>query len=90
MQWRQFKLMNELRDIVGVINHVVGAAGDPLTVTMSAQVGCDHVVMLTEFTRHPVPVAAMITTTMHQQQRRCLGIPPIHVVQTQPLGVIEF
>ena len=40
---------------------------------------------LAQFLGDPVPVAAMILSTMHQQQWRLVFIAPIHVVQSQPL-----
>ena len=75
------QLMHKLGEIVNKGRHFVVAVGLPLAVPMASQVGCYDVPILAQFLRCPVPAAAMITPAMDQEQRRRVGVAPIHMMQ---------
>jgi hypothetical protein len=63
-------LKQELGDVVDVVQLVVAAADHPLRVTMSAQIRRDDVIVVSERLRDPVPVPAVIPTTVDEQHGR--------------------
>ena len=81
-------LVKQLGDVVYVVDHRVVRAYHPLRVAVAAQVRSDHVIAVAQFAGDPVPVAAVVPRTMHEDQERRVGIPPVHVVQTQALRKI--
>src|SRR3546814_8877623 len=42
-----------------------------------------------QFSRDPVPVTAMVTTAMEQDERRSLGVAPVNIMQLQPLRDVD-
>ena len=82
--------MHELCNVCDEIEETVCAADSPVRVSVPAEVGCDDVVFVTEFLSDPVPVAAVITSAMHQQHGRCILVAPVHIVQTQALRVVHM
>jgi hypothetical protein len=86
---RQFLLMDQLREVVDIGGHRVAAVGRPLTIAVAAQIGGENVPIMAQGLRDPVPVAAMVAPTVHQQQRWRAGIAPVDIMQPQPLREIN-
>src|SRR6266542_2432040 len=82
-------LVDELGEVVDIAGHRVAPIRRPLAVAMAPQVGRDHVPVVPERGRGPVPVPAVITPAVDQEQRRLAGIAPVHAVQPQPLGEVH-
>ncbi len=55
---------------------------------MASQVRRDDVVIVAEPFRYPVPVPAMITPTVDEQECWSVFVTPVHIVQAQSLGVV--
>jgi hypothetical protein len=80
--------MDQLRQVIDVVGHRVVAGRRPGGVTVSPQVRSDHMKIFAHIGGDPVPVPAVIAPAMQQDQRRRVGIAPVHVVQPQSLGKI--
>src|SRR5581483_11598169 len=78
--------VDQLGQVVDVALHVVVAVRGPLAVAVPAQIGGDDVPVGAQGRRDPVPVAAVITPAVNQEQRRLVRVPPVDVVQAQALG----
>ena len=76
----------ELRQVVDVAGHRVAAVRRPLAVAVPPQVGGDDVPVVPERLRRPVPVPAVVPPAVDQEQRRLVGIAPVHVVQAAGAG----
>jgi hypothetical protein len=79
------ELMDELREIVDVADHIVGAGARPCAVAVAAQIRRDHVPASTQALRHPIPVAAMVAPAVQQDERRRGAVAPVDVVEAQAL-----
>ena len=78
--------MDQLREIVDVAIHRIVAVRRPLAIAVAAQVGRNDVPVGAQGLSHGVPVAAMVATAMHEQQRRRVRVTPLHEVQALALG----
>src|SRR3546814_5280975 len=56
---------------------------------MAAKSGRDDMKVRSQFSRDPVPVTAMVTTAMEQDERRSLGVAPVNIMQLQPLRDVD-
>src|SRR5581483_6930955 len=79
--------IHELMQIQHVIDHRVTAADRPVGVAVAAQIGRDDMKVAPQLERDPVPIAAMIAPTVHQDREWLVGVAPIHVMQLQPLRI---
>ena len=86
---REPLLIDQLREVVDVAGHGVGAGRRPLAIAMAAQVGRDDVPVVAQPLRHPVPIAAMVLAAVQQDQRRRVRVAPVDVMQPQPLREID-
>ena len=82
---RQVLLVDELRQVVDVGRHRVIAVRRPLAVAMPAEIGADHVPVLAQSLRHPVPVPAVIAPAVNEEKRRRFRVAPVDIMQTQTL-----
>ena len=82
--------MDELRNVIDIIVHLVGAAQHPVAVAMAAKIGRDDVVVAAQCLRRPVPVTAMVAPAMDHQHGGCVVIPPIDIVEAQPLREVDM
>src|SRR3546814_12551135 len=65
--------------------HVILPIGRPGAVAMAAQVGRDDMIAVRQSFGDPVPASAMVATAVDEQQRRRRLVPPIDIMQLQPL-----
>src|SRR5713226_9321574 len=86
---REPLLVDELRQVVDVARHRVATVRGPLAVAVAAEVGRDHVPVVAERLRRPVPVAAVVAPAVEQHERRLLAVAPVHVVKPQALGEVR-
>ena len=86
---RQTLLMDQLREIVDIGGGRIIAVGRPLAVAVTAQIGRQHMPIPAQGARDPIPIAAVVTPAMHQQQGRRGRVAPIHIMQPQPLREID-
>jgi hypothetical protein len=82
-------LMSERIDQIGEVEHMIRteirAVGRPVAIAMSAQVGRDHVPVMPERARGPVPTARMIAPTVYENEQRRTVVSPVYVVELQSL-----
>src|ERR1700722_16652887 len=78
-------VMDELSQVVNEIGFEIDAVRRPGAIAMAAQIGDDHMPVASQLTRDPVPAAGVIAGAMHQDQWRCAGVTPVHIVQAQAL-----
>ena len=78
----------ECGEIKHVLRDAVECARRPLAVAVTSQVDCVNVIMLTQGSRHPIPIASVIQSAVNQDQRRLVFIAPIPKVQLQPVRVV--
>ena len=78
--------LDQHRDIQRVKDREIGAVARPVAVAMAAQIGCDHVPMMPQCARRPVPAARVIAAAVEQQEQRRAVVAPVEVMQIQPLG----
>ena len=76
---------DEVWDVVG--QWVVAALG-PFGVAMAPQVTGNHVVVIAERLGQTIPVAGVVASAMHEDQRRVGGISPRPVGQAEALGLV--
>src|SRR5204863_6359834 len=86
---RQALLVDQLSEIVDIGGGRIIAVRRPLAVAVAAQIGRQHMPIPAQGARDPIPIAAVVATTVDQQQGRRGGVTPIHIMQPQPLREID-
>ena len=84
-----FQRIHQLAQVKHVVRNGVGSTDRPVGVTVTAQVRCYNVEVLTQIERDEIPAAAMVAAAVNQDSERLVGIAPIDVVQLQPLRVVK-
>src|SRR5580704_6482466 len=76
---------DELCEIKYVGGHRIVAIARPGAVTVPAQIRSDHIPVVAQCLRRPIPAAAVIAAAVQKNEWRRGRITPVGVVQAQPL-----
>src|SRR5690349_10929988 len=77
--------MNELSKVVDVRVHAIVPFRRPSAVAMAAKVRRDHVPVLGQLLCGPIPAAAVIASSVDENDGRCIGVAPVDVMEPQAL-----
>ena len=88
--WRSVEQIDEQSKVIDKRGDRICPGGRPGAVPMSPQIGRDHVKILRQDTRGPVPAMRMIESAMDQDQQRGRRISPVQIMEARPQGGEEM
>ena len=77
-----FGLMQQLGDVVDIVGETIAAPDHPLRITVAAQVRSNDMPIFAQGFCDPIPIPAMVSTTMYEKKWRRVRIAPVDVVKT--------
>src|ERR1700694_4941291 len=81
--------IRQSRQVQHVFGNAVKRSRSPRAVSVAAQIERINVKVFTERSSHPIPVAGVVETAMHQQERRLAVLAPIPELQFEAVRVEE-
>ncbi len=77
--------VDKLGEIINESVHRIIAFRRPFAVSMPAKIRANHMPIVAQLFGHPIPIPAVISTPVLQNQRRRVGIAPIDIIKAQTL-----